>query len=104
MKRLPFTSFKEPASPMPIPYAGFDPEEEPLAPRANRAEACRRGHPYTESNTAIVAIRGKPFRRCRACQSENNRLQYWSNPAYRERRKANAKKYWHEVRKHRNDN
>lgn len=83
-----------------IPFAGFDPEEQPLVPLPKRKDTCRRGHPFTQANTKSVTSQGKTFRRCRLCQSENNRRRYWADPARREKKKAGAKKYWHEVRKH----
>jgi hypothetical protein len=85
-----------------IPYAGFDPEEEPLAKRAAKREnnLCPKDHRFTKANTGWSTVDGKRYRYCRRCAQARARERYWANPAMREKKKADAKRHWHEVRKH----
>ena len=50
---------------------------------------CKRGHPWTEANTAMRWRHGgKMFRVCKRCHADQSRLRYRSDPAFRESEKA----------------
>jgi len=49
-----------------------------IAPQGGKTH-CARGHPYDEANTGYRSADGRKF--CRACQRENNRVQYTKREA-----------------------
>lgn len=88
-----------------IPYAGFDPTEDPLSKRAAKraSNLCKHGHRFSVKNTGWTTADGKRYRYCRQCAQKRARKRYWTNPVLREKKKADARRHWHEVRKKRDD-
>lgn len=81
-----------------IPYAGFDPTEGKAT--AQNAASCSQGHRFTRANTGWTTADGKRYRYCRRCAQKRARERYWANSILREKKKADAKRHWHEARKH----
>ena len=54
---------------------------------------CKRGHPWDEKNTRLIAApngRG-PYRQCKACHLMREKLKYRNDPDYQAKAKQRAK-------------
>lgn len=49
---------------------------------------CKRGHPFSPTNTRYSTRRGRTLRSCKRCDLDRKRLHYATNTVYRERVKA----------------
>lgn len=67
--------------------------------RGGESTHCKHGHKYTPANTAWVKIRKWTCRRCKTCYTANGKKRYREDAELRERKKASARAYWHNVRK-----
>jgi len=57
--------------------------------RDEAATSCRRGHPFNEADTLVVASKtGGTFRKCRICSRERVKAFYARNPGYNKRFKT----------------
>jgi hypothetical protein len=61
-----------------------------------RKTHCYRGHEFTPENTFYVG-REKKERRCKVCDREKQRRNYWKDP---EKARARVREYWHSERRH----
>lgn len=69
----------------PEPKPAVRPSSYKLRPR------CKRGHPFTESNTRIVKLsEGYTARQCKQCRAQKDNLRYRTNPLYRAAIRARA--------------
>lgn len=82
-----------------ICYAGFDPNEDPLAKakigRPRRTTHCINGHALTRDNTRQTTIGKWTGLKCLACQRKNAQQRYTEDAALREKMKKAARdRYW----------